>query len=189
MVTMNDRIKIAKELLRIAKSLVAKWNDDGYRFYVVLDGESKIESGWEYREDAKDRLDEMMEDGVKGKIFARRALLAMGMNPDDDSNWHTGELARTAKKRVASGYQGDFKVEFKWDGKTAHAEGEYTTNSDKKVDWIEYKATLPDGRVVEVKDNELFGNYGYYKEKKLTDKIIDAIYWSDQDFFSEVLWG
>lgn len=66
-----------------------------YSFYVVL-GNGNIESGWEYREDALDRMNELKDDGVKSKVLSRRAL---GEKPLDDANWHKG---RIAKEREAS---------------------------------------------------------------------------------------
>ena len=63
-----------------------------YSFYVVL-GDGNIESGWEYREDALDRMNELKEDGVKSKVLSRRAL---GEKPLDDANWHKGRIAKDA---------------------------------------------------------------------------------------------
>lgn len=60
----------------------------GYRHFVL--SERGIESGWEYREDARDA---QRESG--GKLLTRRGLLSRGIDPDNDSAWVTGPSGST----------------------------------------------------------------------------------------------
>ena len=62
----------------------AKTNKKDYKFYVIVDG--KIESGWEYQEDAKDQLGEL-PSGQKGKVLTKTGVQRAGINPDDDDSW------------------------------------------------------------------------------------------------------
>jgi len=78
-----------------AKVVEAKINQRDYKFWVIVDG--KIESGWEYSEDAKDQL-ENLPPGKKGKVWAKAGLRKLGLDPDDDNAWHKGLIA----SRIAS---------------------------------------------------------------------------------------
>lgn len=65
-----------------------------YKRYVVING--KIESGWDYTEDAKDRKNELEEDGIPSKILSRQFLIRNGIDPSDDGNWITGNVRNYA---------------------------------------------------------------------------------------------
>lgn len=62
-----------------------------YKRYVVIN--DKIESGWDYPEDAKDRKNELEEDGIPSKILSRQFLKRNGIDPSDDGNWITGDIS------------------------------------------------------------------------------------------------
>ena len=66
-----------------------KMNQRGYEFYVVAKG--KIESGWEYQDDAKEHKAENMDSRLKAeaKIVKKSGLKALDLNPDDNSHWLT----------------------------------------------------------------------------------------------------
>lgn len=66
---------------------VRKINQKDYAFYVVAKG--KIESGWEYEDDAKDQKKENMADSLKAgaKIVKKGGLKALGIDPDDNAHW------------------------------------------------------------------------------------------------------
>ena len=88
-----DNRMIANRIRRIAKSLLAsKWNRKEYQYYVLLEKEDKIESGWEYLEDAKDRVAELKFDDTRSRVVTKKTLLMMKKNPEDDSNWHVGPI-------------------------------------------------------------------------------------------------
>lgn len=74
--------------LKDVKKVVAEGiNNPDYVVYVVVNG--KIESGWEYSEDAKEHLSDLPM-GKVGRVVSKIGLQRMGINPDDDSCWHTG---------------------------------------------------------------------------------------------------
>lgn len=64
-----------------------KHNQKGYAFYVVAGG--KIESGWEYDEDAKEHKAENLPDKLKAgaKVLKKAGLKALGLDPDDNADW------------------------------------------------------------------------------------------------------
>jgi hypothetical protein len=67
-----------------------KLNQKDYKFYVIA--KNKIESGWEYKEDAKDQLGELPKNLAKGaKVYAKSHLKKLNLNPDDDKDWGQGK--------------------------------------------------------------------------------------------------
>lgn len=60
-----------------------KINNPDYAFYVV--GKNKIISGWEYREDAKDALEDT--PGVDAKVYSKVTLKKLGLDADNNSDW------------------------------------------------------------------------------------------------------
>lgn len=66
-----------------------KHNQKGYAFYVVAKG--KIESGWEYNDDAKEHKADNMPDQLKAgaKIYRAGGLKALGLDPNDNAAWLT----------------------------------------------------------------------------------------------------
>lgn len=80
-----EELKTAKPVMDAAR----KMNQRGYEFYVVAKG--KIESGWEYQEDAKEHKAENMDSRLKAeaKIVKKSGLKALDLNPDDNSHWLT----------------------------------------------------------------------------------------------------
>ena len=80
----QDAIKAVEDYKkRGASARTAKINMKDYKFWVVADG--KIQSGWEYKEDAQDGL----EDHPKGKVLTRQGLKSKGLDPDNDAHWFT----------------------------------------------------------------------------------------------------
>jgi hypothetical protein len=79
----------------------SKINQRDYKFWVVVDG--KIESGWEFREDAKDQLENIPSGWYlgKAKVLAKAGLRQLGLDPDDDNAWHGGKIASMDKIKVA----------------------------------------------------------------------------------------
>ncbi|MFW6312216.1 MAG: hypothetical protein ACOC1K_08300 [Nanoarchaeota archaeon] len=61
-----------------------KYNQKGYEFYVVVN--NKIQSGWEYREDAQDMEDELKENGKKAKIYKKQGLKKLDLDPDNNKD-------------------------------------------------------------------------------------------------------
>jgi len=81
----RDKISMIKEG-KISEITEAKYNQKDYKFYVVVDG--KIESGWEYKEDAKEQLDEL-PNGKKGRVYAKSFLKRISLDANSDLHWHT----------------------------------------------------------------------------------------------------
>jgi hypothetical protein len=73
-------------------------NNPDYLFWVVVDG--KIESGWEYIEDAKDQVRENLPAGKIGKIFKRLGLKKIGLNPDNDEDWIKGFFGKPYPENI-----------------------------------------------------------------------------------------
>lgn len=70
-------------------------DEESYKAYIVVkckDGTEKIESGWDFSEDAKDRKNELKEEGIQSKSVSRRYLKSVGLDPTDDSNWLKGNV-------------------------------------------------------------------------------------------------
>lgn len=62
-----------------------KYNQEDYTHYLYLKG--KILSGWSYREDAKDAKAELPAKLADAKIYSKRHLKSLGVDPDVDDNW------------------------------------------------------------------------------------------------------
>ena len=84
----NELVDMAERIAQEAKGLIGKNNDKDYKFYTVV--KDKIEGGWEYKDDAKDNIDEMKEEGIRGKILSITGLERKGIDPNDDKNWTSG---------------------------------------------------------------------------------------------------
>jgi hypothetical protein len=69
-----------------------KINQKDYTHYVVVskDGEPRIESGWEYAEDAKEQIKGNLPEGVKAKVITKTGAKRAGLDPDDNDNWLRG---------------------------------------------------------------------------------------------------
>jgi len=61
-----------------------KINNPDYKYYLLNQAGTRIRSGWEYLEDAKDAK---KDDTESGKILQLRGLKALGIDPNDDSVW------------------------------------------------------------------------------------------------------
>lgn len=66
-----------------------KINQKGYQFYVVAGG--KIESGWEFREDAAEHAKENMPQSLRAeaKIYMATKLKSLGLDANDNACWMT----------------------------------------------------------------------------------------------------
>lgn len=72
---------------------MARYNQRTYKYYVFLNG--KIASGWDFREDAKDDL----ENAPGGRVLSKVYLKGQGVDPDSDANWMGGPNTVRAKRR------------------------------------------------------------------------------------------
>ena len=88
----RDTLGIREAMKTASASVLASIDNEEYKYYVVLDG-GKIESGWEYREDALDRFNELTADGIASKVVARKKLNGIEKN---DSSWHKGPIKKAS---------------------------------------------------------------------------------------------
>lgn len=70
-------------------------NQKDYSFYVVNQISSKICDGYEYKEDAQDRRKEIVCDQKELaeflKVYSKRYLKSIGLEPDHNENWQSIE--------------------------------------------------------------------------------------------------
>lgn len=74
-----------------------KINQRDYVAWVVVDG--KIESGWEYAEDAKEQAKDNLPPG-KGKVLGRVGLKRLGLDPDNNDDWMMGNMGSKAASEL-----------------------------------------------------------------------------------------
>lgn len=82
--------------------MARKINQRSYKYYVVVG--DKIESGWDFKEDARDA---QKDNGVGGKVLSKIYLKGQGIDPDDNASWMTGwPVARENRTVRQSGAHG-----------------------------------------------------------------------------------
>lgn len=64
-----------------------RYNQSDYTYYIITKSK-KIMSGWSYREDAQEILED--DDIPNAKVYSKTHLLRMGIDPNDDANWTSG---------------------------------------------------------------------------------------------------
>ncbi len=87
-----------------------KNNNPNYSHYVVAKG--KIESGWEYKEDAKEHVSENLPDSLKAgaKVVAKSALSRHSIDPENNDHWHTSKTIKEGK--IESGHESKNEASF-----------------------------------------------------------------------------
>ena len=70
------------------------YNQPDYQFYVVVKTKSgiEIESGWEYKEDAMDQIENLPIEYDASKVLTAMTLANKGIDVNDDSNWISGDI-------------------------------------------------------------------------------------------------
>ena len=70
-----------------------KYNNPDYRYYVVHTENYKIHSGWEYKDDAHDQLNELSDEGqtMYSVYTARHLKSKCNMYPDSNCDWERFE--------------------------------------------------------------------------------------------------
>ena len=84
-----------------SKEVSAAINNPDYTFYVVNPADKKIESGWEFAEDAKDDAREAKGEGRTVKVLSRAGLKSLGIDPNNDQHWAGGPLSASARLSAA----------------------------------------------------------------------------------------
>ena len=80
------------KLLELDEKRPYKINQKDYKYYVFNTETNKIAEGFEYQEDAIDRIKELIKESdnlLKGKLrsYARKGLTNRGIDPDLNENW------------------------------------------------------------------------------------------------------
>ncbi len=84
----GDEINGVISLILQDEPTIEKINQPDYKYYILNFKTKKIITGWEYIEDAKDALQEIIEyGGNEFLIKSKKVLLSEGVDPDDNSNW------------------------------------------------------------------------------------------------------
>jgi hypothetical protein len=71
----------------VCEMITEKINVSEYKHYVIDLDRNKIESGWEYKEDAQDHHREDLPPNIRGKIVAKVTLKKHGLDPENDDDW------------------------------------------------------------------------------------------------------
>ena len=107
-------------------------NNPDYIYYCVVNG--KIESGWEYQEDAKDNAREMFEFQPRNavKIYSLRHLNKIGLDPNDDANWHTGN-SHAEQNDILASDSGNSDFEYPEDAKHIRLQSKEISRADNGI--------------------------------------------------------
>ena len=181
-----------------------KYNQKAYTHYVVVwpadfEGEprgtvsgserpgARIDSGWEFRDDAKDRYNEVAEsEDVKAKIVAKVSLKSWGLNPDSNDDWSQGDGLSEGKTKL------DLLLDKVKPGQhelTIDTEGYTSAQVDRVVQAAKARgfSASYDGRWVLIRDLRSAGLEGANKNDKLnsldkfTKQYIATALWITND--------
>lgn len=97
----GKEMKEAYAFLSSEGKRIAKVNNPEYVFFVLNKDNTRIHSGWEYKEDALDAKKDCPDS--TGKIYQRAGLKKLGIDPDKDEFWAVGETCAsetTAAERI-----------------------------------------------------------------------------------------
>lgn len=148
-----------------------KLNQKDYAFYVVAKG--KIESGWEYREDANDQAKDNLPDTWGAKVYAKMALKKLNLNPDDNSQWltqsdlmdDTGELEESEED---DGFFDEESSSSLFD--EAYVDGPLEADSNKSL-----RVKTKGGQIVESEETDLFDVMPLPETKTTLDGVMDSL--------------
>ncbi|MFA5071173.1 MAG: hypothetical protein WC511_02270 [Candidatus Pacearchaeota archaeon] len=80
------------------RTFFSKINNPDYKFYVLNADNTRIHSGWEFVEDAKDCK---RDEPNTGKILQKKGLKALGIDPENDAVWANDKpLQKIAVNRI-----------------------------------------------------------------------------------------
>ncbi len=165
----DDTVKEKNAVMDESKKL----NQGGYEFYNLL-SDGRIESGWEYKEDAKDHVENDAPKDKRGKVTTTRGLKNKGIDPDDDSNWVGGVVKETKDEECFTNVN---KAQKKAKSKLNEAKFEYISKKFNTIEDAEnYQEDLYDlyDHVKLIKSPSLnkFGAYQWeVKKKAITEDV------------------
>ena len=93
----DEDIDTLYQQLESEMGLDEAYNQKDYQFYVVNPQTMKIESGWEYKDDAKEHQQEY--DRGQMKVYTKSFLTSKGIDPSDDKNWEQPKLNEKSKSK------------------------------------------------------------------------------------------
>ncbi|MFW6219308.1 MAG: hypothetical protein ACOC33_00440 [bacterium] len=100
----NMRIKGVNSMEYIKEG----FNQPDYQYYIFNTKTKKIESGWEYKEDALEVMKDNEMDKKIYKVLSGKFLTSKGFNPKDDKNWGVVEETTTASS------SGSYETKYAW---------------------------------------------------------------------------
>jgi hypothetical protein len=139
-----------------------KMNQKTYAVYVVVNG--KIESGWDFNEDAKEHKAESLPEKFKAtaKIVRKGGMKALGIDPDDNASWMT----TADMDAVAEG-----------DGKEKEGDDE-DDDTDPEKEWSETPDEEPKDGEEKVLDGDFVGHpfrgNGYRKASRESGAAVNT---------------
>ena len=151
-----------------------KLNQKDYAFYVVAKG--KIESGWEYREDATDQAKDNLPPSMSAKVYAKSALKKLELNPDDNSHWLTqADLMDAAGESDGSDDTGEGDDFFDEESSSslfdeAYVDGPLEADSNKSL-----RVKTEDGQIVESEETDLFDVLPLPETETTLDGVMDSL--------------
>lgn len=67
-------------------------NQPDYNFYVYSVKQNKLLSGFEYQDDAQDMTNKMPSELGELKVYSKRKLMSLGLDPNQDESWGTDKV-------------------------------------------------------------------------------------------------
>ena len=119
----------------------------------------KIETGWEYKEDAFEHKAEWDDKGYPMKVVSKQFLITRGVNPDDDSNWAQPQLNEESKSKAQQRFMGMVHAYKKGELPDASDEVKNAAKSMKADDAEDFASTKHKGlpeKVKPKKENKRF---------------------------------
>lgn len=149
-----------------------KLNQKDYAFYVVAKG--KIESGWEYREDANDQAKDNLPPSMGAKVYAKMALKKLELNPDDNSHWLTqadlmDEAGGTDEVEEGDDFYDKDSESSLFD--EAYIDGPVEADSNKNVQ----VHTGENGEVIDVEEKDIFDIKPLPETETTLDGVMDSL--------------
>lgn len=184
------RVKSNPGVLKLSGRFHEPINDPEYKYWVVRwhlgPTGARIHSGWEYREDAVDALNELHDEvpGVQAKVYAMAGMNQLGLNPWDNKLWETGDMSRNnpcgSKKRNPRGLGPAFREAIERAKRATKAtnyphyvyknsRGEYTYGKDLYKDKGIKKIWDMSGR-------EIKNNPSLYRSAGIDEKFDPSLY-------------
>lgn len=168
------------------------YNQEGYNFYIVNRVTKKIYGGNEYREDAIEYMQELLNawPDKKLSVYAKKSLMGYGINPDDNNNWATKSDIEESTTTLSVGgntivtpmFGAANKDEHRFGKKPVYPKGQITQQGKDTEDDIKpisedaFKSTqYPKGEFVKLDDCVKLNNNTKAQEGKCSQGAADNV--------------